>query len=58
METKYNCELIQDLLPLYQDNICNDFSRTVVEAHVQECPDCRQIMEKLNNDQLETKLSR
>lgn len=56
MEKKYNCELIQDLLPLYKDDICNAFSRTVVEEHLNECTECSKIMENLKNDQLEAHL--
>lgn len=56
METKYNCELIQDLLPLYQDDICHAYSRTVVEEHLSECTECSRILEKLKNDQTETQL--
>ena len=58
MEQKYNCELIQDLLPLYRDGICNTFTRTVVEEHLRECKDCSLIMERLKNDDLERKLVR
>lgn len=58
MEQKYNCELIQDLLPLYRDGICSTFSRTVVEEHLQECGCCARIMAQLKNDDLETKLVR
>lgn len=58
MEQKYNCELIQDLLPLYRDGICNPFTRTVVEDHLRECKDCSLIMEQLKNDDLERKLVR
>lgn len=56
MEQKYNCELIQDLLPLYRDGICSAFSRTVVEEHLPECKDCSRIMEQLKNDEPETEL--
>ena len=56
MEHKYNCELIQDLLPLYQDQICNAYSRTVIETHLQECPDCREILAKLRNNRYDAQL--
>ena len=50
MTTKYNCELIQDILPLYQDEICSAYSHSIVEEHLQECETCAKIMEKLKND--------
>jgi len=33
MKTK-QCEVIQDLLPLYIDNICSDESRRMVTEHL------------------------
>ncbi len=38
---KYNCELIKDLLPLYQDRMCSNVSSKVVEEHLNECNECR-----------------
>lgn len=38
---KYPCDLIRDLLPLYQDGVCNEESRAAVEEHLRECPSCR-----------------
>ena len=37
---KYNCELIQDLLPLYEEGLCSPTSRQIVEQHLCECKDC------------------
>lgn len=36
-----NCDIIQDLLPLYADDVCSPASRAAVEAHLRECPACR-----------------
>lgn len=55
-EKKYNCEIIQDLLPLYQDNVCSPSSKTAVEEHLAECTDCRTVAEKLNNTYIDEKL--
>ena len=38
---KYPCDLIRDLLPLYQDGVCSEESRAAVEEHLRECPSCR-----------------
>lgn len=38
---KYSCGLIQDLLPLYLDNVCSDESRLAVDEHLEECAECR-----------------
>lgn len=40
-----NCEIIQDLLPLYADDCCSKASRALVEAHLKTCPDCRALRE-------------
>lgn len=56
-EKKYNCDIIQDLLPLYQDNICSDASKSMVEEHIAECPSCKDILEKLKNTYLDDHLT-
>lgn len=56
-EKKYNCEVIQDLLPLYQDNICSDASKAAVEEHLNECSSCKTILEKLKNTYLDDRLT-
>ncbi|MDE6314087.1 MAG: zf-HC2 domain-containing protein [Lachnospiraceae bacterium] len=53
---KLNCDLIQDLLPLYQDGICSESSRNAVEEHLQECAKCSEIAEKLKICEVEQKL--
>ena len=42
---KVNCEIIEDLLPLYVDNVCSKQSRQAVEEHLRECEKCRSIFE-------------
>ena len=46
---KYNCDLISDLLPLYKDEICSEASRKIVEEHLAECPDCKKVLNSLND---------
>lgn len=38
------CEVIRDLLPLYIDECCSDESRRLVEEHLKECSECRQLL--------------
>lgn len=38
---KMKCDVIQDLLPLYQEELCSEASRELVQAHLAECPRCR-----------------
>ena len=41
------CNIVADLLPLYQDGVCSEDSRELVEAHLAECTDCRKLAEQL-----------
>ena len=38
---KTDCEIIRDLMPLCAEQIASEKSRALVEAHIAECPDCR-----------------
>ena len=40
---KWNCDLIQDLLPLYEEDLCSPGSRLAVEEHLCECETCRRL---------------
>ena len=42
---KVTCEIIEDLLPLYADNVCSVQSRQAVEQHLQQCERCRTALE-------------
>lgn len=46
---KYECEVIRDLLPLYQDGVCSDKSRKIVEEHLSECIKCTEYSHKMSN---------
>lgn len=39
---KENCNIIDDLLPLYLENCCSQDSAELVENHLKRCPACRQ----------------
>ena len=41
------CELINDLLPLYADNVCSEESKAAVAEHISECEKCRTQLEKM-----------
>lgn len=38
---KLTCDIVQDLLPLYEDGACSPASRAAVEEHLQTCPVCQ-----------------
>ena len=50
---KTHCDIIRDLLPLYADDACSDESRRLVDEHLQECPDCTNVLEKLKDSEIE-----
>lgn len=52
-----HCEIIQDLLPLYQDGICSSSSKQIIEKHLSACPDCSLLLQKLQSNTVEEKLS-
>lgn len=54
----YDCELIQDLLPLYQDDVCSAASRKIVEEHLAECDACKNVAEKLKNTTVDDRIVR
>ena len=46
---KYECNMIEDLLPLYKDGVCGPASTKAVEDHLAECPHCREYLEQLRD---------
>ena len=55
---KYNCDVIQDLLPLYADDICSAASKEMVEDHLAECNACKKIAVKMQDQSVEEKLAK
>ena len=43
------CDLILDLLPLYQNNLCSEVSEAIITEHLSTCDCCNQILEKMEN---------
>jgi hypothetical protein len=46
MKTK-QCEVIQDLLPLYIDNVCSEESRRMVSEHLESCDECKSLYDNM-----------
>ncbi len=42
------CEVIQDLIPLYIDNICSDESRRIIIEHLENCDECQKLYENMS----------
>ena len=47
MNEKISCGIIEDLIPLYKENLCSDESRALVEEHISECESCRALAESV-----------
>lgn len=47
---KLNCDIIQDLIPSYADEICSEASKSCVEEHLQTCENCRKLVELCKNN--------
>ena len=48
--SKISCDIIQDMLPLYYDEVCSADSRKMIEEHLQECEKCSNIFQKLKTE--------
>ena len=53
---KNNCDIVQDLLPLYLDGICSEGSRKFVEEHISECEKCSGTLSKLKNTEYDKEI--
>ena len=46
-EPKKECEIVQDLLPLYAENMVSPASKEMIEAHLPGCADCSAVYGRL-----------
>ena len=44
---RLDCQIVQDLLPLYHDEVVRPKTKAAVEAHLAECPDCAREYKEL-----------
>ena len=45
-----SCNIVQDLLPSYIDDLCSEESRQMVEEHLKECAKCRAMLSSMKED--------
>ena len=50
MEKRKECEIVQDLLLGYVDNILNKESKKLVEEHLKSCEECQRQLKEINKD--------
>lgn len=46
---KISCKIIEDLLPLYYDNICSNESKELIDEHLKECEHCKKTLDEISN---------
>ena len=46
---KHSCEVIKDILPLYQENLCSEATVHLVEEHLKHCQECRALLDASND---------
>ncbi len=46
--TKLNCEIVRDLLPLYHDGVVSEFTKSSVEEHLSKCESCKKEYDELS----------
>ena len=44
---KNECSIVQDILPLYVEEMVSDDTVSFVREHLKDCPRCRAELEKL-----------
>ena len=47
---KINCNIIGDLLPLYEDGAVSEDTKKLVEEHLAECADCKKAAEEMGKE--------
>ncbi|SCY36010.1 Putative zinc-finger [Pseudobutyrivibrio sp. AR14] len=48
--TKFECDLVTDLLPRYIDKKTSEESNRFIEEHINECQDCKELYEAMVAD--------
>ena len=46
---KISCEIIEDLLPLYIDEVCSEESKKTVDEHLAECSKCAETLKQMQS---------
>lgn len=55
----YNeCDVVQDLLPLYYDDACSAVSRRLVENHLKDCKKCQKTYDELKDTTIDTMIQK
>ncbi len=55
---RVDCDVIRDLLPLYAEDMVSTKSRELIEAHFDECEECRKVYEAMTAPEPNTEFSK
>lgn len=47
---KITCDVVKDLLPLYQENMLSDDSRALVNEHIADCDACKKVLDYMKTE--------
>ena len=50
---KLPCEMMEDLLPLYAEDVATDATRAAVEEHLTDCEPCREKLKAMRGEKPE-----
>lgn len=50
MNNNNECKIVDDLLPMYVDNLTNDVTNKFIEDHLAKCPACKQKLLDMKNE--------
>ena len=56
--TDETCNIVQDLLPLYYDDVCSPSSKKLVEKHLKACEKCQNTYNELKNDSIDSMIKK
>ncbi len=48
--SKFSCNTIKDILPLYVDEVVSDDTRNIVSEHLEHCENCRKKYESMKSE--------
>ena len=52
-----SCNIIEDLMPLYHDEVCSEESKKLIEEHLKECNECRNYLKSLRSENFQEKIN-
>ena len=50
MKEERKCQIVQDLLPNYIENLTNEETNKYIEEHLLQCEECRKVLDNMKKD--------